>query len=102
MNSTEIINMLQESPLLRKMKSSVLASLLMKTATVKLAAGKILLTPGQPNDRIYIILSGRLCAQLNEYDTKPLALFGMSECVGEMSMFDDNNVSSYIIAATDC
>jgi diguanylate cyclase (GGDEF)-like protein len=26
----------------------------------------------------------------------------MGECVGEMSMFDDDQVSAYIIAATDC
>ncbi len=63
---------------------------------------QILITPGQQNDHIYIVLSGRLQALINVYDTKPLALFGLGECVGEMSMFDDNNASSYIIAATDC
>lgn len=102
MNSTEVINLLQESPLFKKVRSSLLAPLLMKTSRVRLVAEQILMTPGQQNDRIYIVLSGRLRAQVNVYDTRPLALFGMGECVGEMSMFDDNHVSSYIIAATDC
>ena len=102
MNSTEIISLLQESPLFMKVRSSLLASMLMKTSRISMAAEQVLLTPGQLNDRIYIILSGRLRAQLNIDDTRPIALFGLSECVGEMSMFEDNQVSAYVIAATDC
>jgi diguanylate cyclase (GGDEF)-like protein len=101
-NSTQIINLLQESPLFQKVKSSTLITLLANTTRIKLAAEQILLAPGQHNNRIYVVLSGRLCAQLNEDDTKPLALFGAGECVGEMSMFDDNQVSAYIIAITNC
>ena len=102
MNSTEIISLLQGSPLFRKVKSSMLASLLMKATRVMLAPEQTLMTPGQQNDRIYIILSGRLRVQVTVYDTNPLALLGAGECVGEMSMFDDDCASSYIIAATDC
>ena len=102
MNSTEVIILLQESALFKKVKSSLLASLLMNSAHIKLVAEQILLTPDQQNNHIYIVLSGRLSAQINLYDSKPLALFGMGECVGEMSMFDDNHASTYVIAATDC
>lgn len=101
-NSNQIIALLQESPLFQKVKSSTLASLLTNTTRVRLAAGQILLTPGQHNNRIYIVLSGRLRAQLSADDANPIALFGIGECVGEMSMFDDNQVSAYVIAATDC
>ena len=101
-NSTKIIDLLQESPLFQKVKNSTLATMLANTTRVKLAAEQILLTPGQHNDRIYVVLSGRLRAQLNADDAKPLALFGIGECVGEMSMFDDNQVSAYVIATTDC
>jgi diguanylate cyclase (GGDEF)-like protein len=93
---------LQESPLFQKVKSSTLVTLLANTTQVRLAAEQILLTPGQHNDRIYVVLSGRLRAQLNADDTKPLALFGIGECVGEMSMFDDHQGSAYVIATTDC
>ena len=101
-NSTKIINLLQESPLFQKVKSSTLVTMLTNSTQVKIAAGQILLTPGQPNNRIYVVLSGRMRAQLYAEDTKPLALFGIGECVGEMSMFDDNLVSAYVIAITDC
>lgn len=102
MNSTGIISLLQESPLFIKVRSSLLAAMLMKTTRIRLVAEQILLIPGRENSRIYIVLSGRLRAQLNVDDSKPIALFGLSECVGEMSMFDDNQVSAFIIAATDC
>lgn len=102
MNSTEIINLLQESPLFMKVRSSLLAALLMKATRVKLAPEQILLSPGKINDQVYIILSGRLRVQINVDDTRPLALFGLSECVGEMSMFEDNLVTAFVIAATEC
>ena len=101
-NSTQIINLLQESPLFQKVKESTLVTLLANTTQVKLAAEQILLTPGLHNDHIYVVLSGRLRAQLNVDDAKPLALFGIGECVGEMSMFDDHQGSAYVIATTDC
>jgi len=100
MNSTEIITLLQESPLFKKVRSSLLAAMLMKTSRVKLVPEQILLAPGKVNDHVYIVLSGRLRAQVNVDDTRPLALFGQSECVGEMSMFDDNQVTAFVIAAT--
>ena len=94
--------MLQESPLFQKVDRSTLNTLFEKTTQASLVAEQTLLTPGQRNDRIYIVLSGRLRAQLKEDDIKPLALFDVGDCVGEMSMFDDNQVSAYVIAATDC
>ena len=93
---------MRESPLFQKVKESTLLTLLAGTTRVRLAAEHILLTPKQRNDRIYIVLAGRLRAQLNMDDAKPLALFGIGECVGEMSMFDENQGSAYVIATTDC
>ncbi len=104
MNSSELIIMLQEeSALFNRVKSSLLAAHLGKATRTRLAAGQILLIPRQRNDRIYIVLSGRLRAQFNlDENMKPIALFGLGECVGEISMFEDNLVSAYVIAATDC
>jgi diguanylate cyclase (GGDEF)-like protein len=102
MNSIEVIKLLQESPLFRKVKSSLLASMLLQTTRVKLVAEQILMVPEQQNDHIYIVLSGRLRAQTDMFDTRPLVLFGMGECMGEMSLFDEDNVSFYGIAVTDC
>lgn len=104
MNSSELVIMLQqESPLFQRVKSSTLAAHLANATRLKLSAGQVLLVPGQRNDRIYVILSGRLRAQFNlDENMNPIALFGVGECVGEMSMFEDNLVSAYVVAATDC
>lgn len=101
-NSNQIITLLQESPLFQKVNNSTLSTMLANTTQVRIVAEQILLTPGQLNDSIYIVLSGRLRAQLKADDIKPLALLDVGECVGEISMFDDNHVSAYVIAATDC
>ena len=84
------------------MKNSTLATLVTNSTQEKIAAEQILLTPGQLNDHIYVVLSGRLRAQIHLEDPNPLALFGAGECVGEMTMFDDHQVSAYVIAITDC
>lgn len=104
MTSSELILMLQqESPLFSRVKSSTLAAHLGNASRTRLAPGQILLVPGQQNKRIYIVLSGRLRAQFNlDEDMTPIGLFGLGECVGEMSMFEDNLVSAYVIAVTEC
>lgn len=102
MNSTEIIRLLQDSPLFKRVQSSLLAAMLMRAERVKLGPEQILLTPGKMNDHVYILLSGRVRVQINLDDTRPIALFGTSECVGEMSMFEDNRVTAFVIASTEC
>lgn len=62
-----------------------------------------MLAPGQPNDCIYIILSGRLRIHLSQSETEPIEMFGQGDCVGEMSsLLDDGQVSAYVIAETNC
>jgi diguanylate cyclase (GGDEF)-like protein len=102
MNSTELISLLQESDLFKKVKSSLLASLVMSATQIRLVAEQILISSEQQNDSVYIILSGRLKALIHLHDPKPVALFGIGECVGEMSMFNDQHASSYVVAVTEC
>jgi len=101
-NSTEIIKLLQESPLFKNVRTSLLAAMLMKANRITLAREQILLARGRENAHIYIVLSGRLRVQLGVDDVRPVALVGLTECVGEMSMFEDNQVSAFVLAATDC
>jgi len=69
---------------------------------LSLTAGETLLIPGQSNDTIYIILSGRLCVQAKASDVEPIAILGAGECVGEMSMLGTAPVSAYVVAASAC
>ncbi len=103
MNSLQLMLKLQEeSQLFNRVKSSLLLPHLGNADQIKLAAGDVLLRPERENNSLYIVLSGRLRAQLNLDDPTPLALFGLGECVGEMSMFNDGQVSAYVVAVTDC
>ena len=67
-----------------------------------LDSGEVLLVPGQANNAIYIILSGRLNIQSKISHVEPIAILGEGECVGEMSVLGGAPVSAYAIAATDC
>ncbi len=98
----EILKILRSTPLFHGVLNDSLIKHLSKSRIKPLASGKPLLVPGQTNDTIFIILSGRLRIQSRESDIEPIAILGEGECVGEMSMLGDTPVSAYAIAATDC
>ena len=101
-HSPEILKVLESAPLFLGIPGHLLASDLSESRLHPLAAGQVLLVPGQTNNTIYIILSGRLRIQSKESEVEPIAVLGEGECVGEMSMLGDAPVSAYVIAATDC
>lgn len=101
-HSPEILKVLESAPLFLGIPGHLLASDLSESRLHPLAAGQVLLVPGQTNNTIYIILSGRLRIQSKESEVEPIAILGEGECVGEMSMLGDAPVSAYVIAATDC
>ncbi len=94
--------MLATSPLFRGVPRNLLIKTLSQSKLLSLKKGDKLLTPGQLNDQVYIILFGRLSVQMKEFRVEPIAMFGEGECVGEMSVLGDGYVSAYVIAATDC
>ncbi|BBI99722.1 diguanylate cyclase [Ferrigenium kumadai] len=101
-HSPEILTLLTTSPLFRGVPRNFLIKTLSQSKLLSLKKGDTLLTPGQLNDQIYIILFGRLSVQMKEFRGEPIAMFGEGECVGEMSVLGDGYVSAYVIAATDC
>jgi diguanylate cyclase (GGDEF)-like protein len=101
-HSSEILKVLESAPLFLGIPGQLLAKHLSESRPQHFAAGQILLVPGQTNNTIYIVLSGRLRIQSKESSVEPIAILGEGECVGEMSMLGDAPVSAYVIAATDC
>ncbi|HEX5339115.1 MAG TPA: GGDEF domain-containing protein [Gallionella sp.] len=102
MQSSEILKVLQTSPLFRGIPGQLIAQHAKPSHLRTLSAGETLLVAGQPNNLIYIILSGRLSIQAKESNIEPIAMLGEGECVGEMSILGEARVSAYAIAATDC
>lgn len=101
-HSPYILKVLESAPLFLGIPAHLLARHLSESRLHPLASGQVLLVPGQTNNTIYIILSGRLNIQSRESEVEPIAILGEGECVGEMSMLGDEPVSAYVVAATDC
>lgn len=101
-HSPKILKVLEAAPLFRGISNKLLTKDLSRSKLRTLNSGEILLVPGQVNNLIYIILSGRLSIQSRDSDVEPIAMLGEGECVGEMSILGDGRVSAYVIAATDC
>ena len=101
-HSPEILAQLESARLFRGVSRPLLAKALTASREVNLKAGDTLLTPGQANAHIYLVLSGRLSLQAESSGLSPIAMYGECECVGEASMLDEGHASAYLLAATDC
>ncbi len=60
--------------------------------------GDVLIQAGQPNDFLYLILSGRLRIHLKDLTLAPIVMLEPGEVVGEMSVFDRQPASAYVVA----
>lgn len=100
--SPENFKVLQTAPLFQGVSAKLLVEKLGECRLRVLNAGEPLLVPGQANNVIYLILSGRLSIQTKESGVEPIALLGQGECVGEESLIGDVHIPAYVIAATDC
>ena len=64
-----------------------------------LPQGEVLLSPGEKNEYVYIVLSGSLNVHVGSPDTPALTTMEAGECVGEMSIIEDRDPSAWVIAA---
>ena len=64
-----------------------------------IAEGEILLSPGEPNEHIFIVLSGSLDVHVGSTQTPALTTMEAGDCVGEMSIIEDRDPSAYVVAA---
>ncbi|HEY5948079.1 MAG TPA: GGDEF domain-containing protein [Kofleriaceae bacterium] len=65
----------------------------------RLAPGEVLLSLGQANDTMYMILSGELSIHLEGPTSEAVAKLGAGETVGELSVIDQAPASAYVVAA---
>jgi sigma-B regulation protein RsbU (phosphoserine phosphatase) len=63
-----------------------------------LAPGEVLLSLGQTNHALHLLLSGRLQVHLDAADSRNWLDVAPGECVGEMSIIDGQPVSAYVVA----
>ncbi len=66
-----------------------------------LAVGELLLSPGEKNEHVFIVLSGSLNVHVGSISTPALATMEAGACVGEMSIIEDRDPSAYVVGAED-
>jgi diguanylate cyclase (GGDEF)-like protein len=69
---------------------------------VSLRAGAVLLELGQRNAVIYLLVSGRLAIYLDDDAKIPVAYVEPGECVGEISIIDEEAASASVVAVEPC
>jgi len=75
----------------------VLEEILAGCVVLSVAEGETILSPGQENGSLYILLSGGLKIHLADNDTTSIDI-QPGECVGEMAIIDRQPASAYVIA----
>ncbi|CAK0759381.1 GGDEF domain-containing protein [Gammaproteobacteria bacterium] len=93
---------IQSAEIFRNLSLDALEHALARCNVLELPAGKTLLAPGQRNDSVYILLSGRLRVWLDNPTSAHYLTLTDGECVGEMSVIDGGVVSALVIAASHC
>lgn len=73
--------------------------LLQRCGRRDLAADEILLSPGEKNEFVYIVLSGSVNVHVSSPDAPVLVTMDVGACVGEMSIIGDRDPSAYVIGA---
>ena len=64
-----------------------------------LMPGDVLLSMGQSNRHMYMILSGRLSVHLEGPTSEPVAMLDAGQTVGELSVMEDVPASAFVVAA---
>ncbi len=94
------VDALTRIPLFRGVDTNVVAPLLRNCETASIEAGEPLIEAGRPNEKLYILLEGRLSVRLKSPDSQPLAYVEPGETVGELSLIDHQPTSASVMAET--
>ena len=63
--------------------------------------GELLLSPGEKNEHVFVVLSGSLNIHVGAPETPIIATMESGACVGEMSIIEDRDPSAFVIGAED-
>lgn len=91
---------LSDTTLFANVEPEAIEGLLDSCPQRELAAGDVLLRPGEANRSLFVILEGRLRVHLDSPDNPPLVAFNAGESVGELSVIDHKPASAWVVADT--
>ncbi len=89
-------------PLFKSLHYGDLEHILFDCALLRIGAGAVVIAPGQPNQRLYVLLRGTMSVHLTSVDDEPVATLTRGEVFGELSMIDAQPASAYVVARSEC
>jgi serine/threonine protein kinase len=95
----DVIDYLQHIPFFHNFTKSQLSELFTACSMIKVLKDKVIVTEGDINDTLYIILSGRVRVIK---DGQIIAKIGIGQCFGEMSYLCGSARAASVVADTDC
>ena len=98
-NSDYKRSLLEGLELFRGVSPDDVQDLLQKCDRCDLGQGELLLSPGEKNEHVFVVLSGSLNVHVGSPDAPVLATMNAGACVGEMSIIEDRDPSAHVIAA---
>jgi diguanylate cyclase (GGDEF)-like protein len=87
--------------ILRRVPPDAIIEVLGRCPVLLLKTSQILLRAGQSNQKLYMILSGRLAVYLEYPDGEPVAVLHHGETVGEMSVIDNSPTSAHVVSVEE-
>lgn len=81
---------------------NLIQGLLEHCSVEKFSNGDLILSKGQENVSIRILLSGQLRVEIGSVTSNECIAVNPGECIGEMSIIDSKPVSANVFAETDC
>ena len=101
MNSDYKRSLLEGLELFRGVNGDDVQDLLQSCTRRDLGDGELLLSPGEKNEHVFIVLSGALNIHVGSLDAPVLATMESGACVGEMSIIEDRDPSAFVIGAEE-
>jgi CRP-like cAMP-binding protein len=91
---------LKDVLLFREVELGSIQSILENCPVQKFKSGEVVLSAGESNVSIHVLLSGRLRVQL-DLSLQPIARLEPGELVGEISVVDGQPTTAYVVADED-
>ncbi len=91
---------IRKTPLFSNVEQETLEELLPKFEQIFESEDVVILAPNEPNDSIYLIREGELRIVLDDKRKTVISRLGCGECVGELSVLDQQLPSAYVITDT--
>lgn len=95
-----VLEQISRSRLFAETDLDALAAELADSSIRNLLPSDVLLEPTCSNSDIFVVLSGELIVSSDLGETAPLAHLRSGECVGEVSIIDNQTPSAYVVAAS--